>query len=125
MKDISKHTPGPWRFDESGPNLWIRHDGIGFPVADVASVGSMGCNTHHETRKANALLIAAAPELKESLMAAYDVINYLGDILNEMCCVSQADELYTTPRIELIKKTLESIGINTKSQDDLTEIIEE
>lgn len=71
-----------------------------------------------------AKLLSTAPELLEALMAAYDTINYLGDILNDMDCVSPEDEDYTTPRIELIKDVLEKLNVNTKSQEDLTEIVE-
>lgn len=31
----NKATPGPWRVDESLPNVYIRHDGIGWPIASM------------------------------------------------------------------------------------------
>jgi hypothetical protein len=65
----SKHTPGPWRHSKGGPN--------GCPVVGTDR-GLMVCMlshsvnipTHIEQAKANASLIAAAPEMLEALKEA-------------------------------------------------------
>ena len=54
-----KHTPGPWRFD--GPTL----KGPSYNIGGVNSHGTV-------EGKANAHLIAAAPELLEALEAAME-----------------------------------------------------
>jgi hypothetical protein len=60
-----KHTPGPWHITQSESNL-ADADGkiIPLPMRLTASYNAVGDNA---TRKANAKLIAAAPELLELL----------------------------------------------------------
>jgi hypothetical protein len=73
----TEHTPGPWTFDTSGEGkpcsiITSVHDEHG-PDDDVCEV--YGGNTDCEkTRKANARLIAAAPELLEALMESRGAI---------------------------------------------------
>jgi hypothetical protein len=70
-------TPGPWRVDVCWPNLYVRHDGPGWPLADPLSgdfpsgaAANVGSGFHpHEMRLANAYLIATAPEMYEELVA--------------------------------------------------------
>jgi hypothetical protein len=58
MAKVSTHTPGPWKAEPNGniiaSNLWVLASIDRFPSPDVNS-------------KANAELIAAAPELLEAL----------------------------------------------------------
>jgi hypothetical protein len=59
---MSKHTPGPWRYEEFGPNVIIK--------ATKNPMLSVVHSLYHESREqmeANADLIAAAPELLEAL----------------------------------------------------------
>lgn len=55
---MSKHTPGPWGFDSFALREEIRAENN--PL--IATVCSVHCDTPEEMR-ANARLIAAAPEL--------------------------------------------------------------
>lgn len=50
------HTPGPWKAFDSGDTQWTVRSGKQFI-----------CNTLHANDKANARLIAAAPELAGAL----------------------------------------------------------
>lgn len=69
MSEETKHTPGPWRFDES--NFGINSDpgwGIVGPSGE-----SLGVTVHwdnHCEAGANARLIAAAPDLLAACKAA-------------------------------------------------------
>lgn len=68
----SKHTPGPWRAvlsDSAVPyGYWAVLDIEGYPVG-----------THSgEFDRADALLIAAAPELLEALVGCLSVLEKLG-----------------------------------------------
>lgn len=58
-----KHTPGPWRIDPDNFNVYS--DGL---LAQVYG------HTHNGERLANAQLIAAAPELLETLEMAQKAI---------------------------------------------------
>lgn len=77
----SKHTPGPWMAgtdettDEGG--MPVRaidpSDGLRFGVADVYGIN---IDVHHcDVSKANARLIAAAPELLEALQEGAQIDN--------------------------------------------------
>jgi len=59
---MSKHTPGPWRYEEFGPNVIIK--ATKNPMLSV--VHSLYQESREQT-EANAHLIAAAPELLEAL----------------------------------------------------------
>lgn len=74
----SKHTPGPWmawqpRADESVP---VRTDGLGITIAYV----HQGAITN---AKANASLIAAAPELLDALKG---VMRAYSEPDSQICC---------------------------------------
>jgi len=66
---MSKHTPEPWTVVADGP--WVCDKG-GFTVAIVATSGMSS-----ETLKANARLIAAAPELLAAAKGALAVASSL------------------------------------------------
>ena len=60
----TKWTPGPWIVDNDDPkNIAIRPANQGFLLAAIGDF----METHKGARKANARLIAAAPELAEAL----------------------------------------------------------
>ena len=59
---MSDYTPGPWRYEEFGPNVIIK--ATKNPM--LAVVHSL-YHESREQREANAHLIAAAPELLEAL----------------------------------------------------------
>ena len=76
--DKVKHTPGPWNIDETGGDIGVIY------ITSLNSMESMGtvCDLYfkneHETHrfsnaKANARLIAAAPELLETLETLVDL----------------------------------------------------
>lgn len=56
----SKHTPGPWE-DKEGASVYGKREGkpYSYRIAEVLG--------YQEEREANALLIAAAPEMREML----------------------------------------------------------
>jgi hypothetical protein len=73
MSDKVKHTQGPW---------WFAQDPYGFVIGagdfEIAfTVGSLH-NEENQTR-ANARLIAAAPDMLESLIACEDLLSELED----------------------------------------------
>lgn len=65
----TKHTPGPWAIGEmDGEAYGINATVNGHPVYIAETIGGLGA----ETDKANALLIAAAPDLLAALRAVYE-----------------------------------------------------
>ena len=74
MKDQPKHTPGPWSADKATyHNGYVEH----FVRRDGDAVAIASDITDPETRQpseANALLIAAAPDLLEALKDALEHI---------------------------------------------------
>jgi hypothetical protein len=60
----TKHTPGPWRDGISGNFRIYGPDGMGRHSGVVAEASP---RTDHATRRANANLIAAAPDLFEAV----------------------------------------------------------
>ncbi len=79
---MSKHTPGPWRWDddvwedfdftERAP--WLIAGGIATPILH----GEMRC-----TSEANARLIAASPDLLEALKRALPFLEFVSDEIEE------------------------------------------
>lgn len=76
---MSKHTPGPWRINGNNMFRWIVADSEVFThsgdVNRSAYGGNMVCESVH---KANARLIAAAPELLEALKEIVDAADGAG-----------------------------------------------
>lgn len=69
---MNKHTPGPWYLDEVSADDWQvnsdLHDHCLFQITPTIGVESLT-----DEDKANARLIAAAPELLEALLALLNV----------------------------------------------------
>ena len=65
---MAKHTPGPWRQNEHG-NLVCYPDGL--------EVGILSSQLPKEEREANARLIAAAPDLLDSLQHLSNVYEHI------------------------------------------------
>jgi len=65
-----KHTKGPWfsdmNPDELNPPVYIKRKGGKFPIVGTVFGCEGDSNNNHENAKANANLIAAAPELLEA-----------------------------------------------------------
>ena len=61
---MSKHTPAPWKFFELGGSIEIDE---GVVIADIR-----GWHRSEKTAIANAILIAAAPDLLEALIEILD-----------------------------------------------------
>jgi hypothetical protein len=71
MSEI-KHTPGPWN-QKTRPSSWgMIDDGICGPDGEQVRVHGMTLSSSDEA-KANANLIAAAPELLEALIAVVSI----------------------------------------------------
>lgn len=78
---MSKHSTGPWKFEEGQPKIFTTWNGKDYVVASVEE-SRLGW---HEDRLcessecgANAKLIAAAPELLTTLKKAVDAHDYDG-----------------------------------------------
>ena len=73
-----KHTPGPWALEPKNDHINIFAKADGFPVAMV-ELSNPTVNDYNrlEEDKANATLIAAAPDL---LLAAKDAVLFLNGI---------------------------------------------
>jgi len=66
----AKHTPGPWKLDETGHMIESE-----FPVnlnGEYEHICDFRPNLKGEYHQANARLIAAAPELLEACLAVYN-----------------------------------------------------
>jgi len=77
-EEMSKHTPGPWKAEETrdaGKRPVIEIVGAGRSVADLLIAGP---NASHDsdggTGRADAALIAAAPDLLAALEALYALV---------------------------------------------------
>ena len=71
---MSKHTPGPWAISDYKDGRYsIVIDNEGFDVAKV----------DYPNQEANALLIAAAPELLEALKLAKQIIGHPDDMASK------------------------------------------
>ena len=84
MADV-KHTPGPWRVDEGGTEM-----GGKFSINTASQYVAETIGGFEDgVQEANAMLIAAAPDLLEALIAMeseksdYMTRNYLGDPAKE------------------------------------------
>ena len=93
---MSKHTPGPWELRTWDEDCWrvLGTNGVGIPgcysIADVIN------GNGSEQNKANAALIAAAPDLLQALqllhddIAEYARINNLGGFDNHAMKLARA-----------------------------------
>lgn len=77
----SKHTPGPWKIRATGKSLApieiVAATEAGMPSDGIAFVSQAGF--HAKDTNANAILIAAAPELLKSLIVT------LADLMRRTC----------------------------------------
>lgn len=78
---MSKHTPGPWRYIQRGTQVWGKSVG-GCQMIESEHLIADVCGWGHlqylpdgvEVQDANGRLIAAAPDLLESLKAMVKMI---------------------------------------------------
>lgn len=73
-----KGTPGPWRFDENttfsgDPIFYVSQDENAKHTPNYSDVSQTCCGEIKDIQKANAQLIAAAPELLESMLASLPI----------------------------------------------------
>lgn len=61
----AQHTPGPWTLDDRGCKFIVHKTGDGYITRDICRMD--GSTMAAFAQEANARLIAAAPELLESL----------------------------------------------------------
>ena len=81
---MSKHTPGPWSFEDQESATFVRNSD-GLRIADTHSYSPRLVREHENApdaavRLANARLIAAAPDLLEALNALHEA--FLGVVIN-------------------------------------------
>ena len=93
----AKHTPGPWKVEER-----TKRGTYGQPVKGCATSISVSANTvlfhcaviadgsNLETAKANAALIAAAPEMFEALVSICAVLAIREDLCDDSKFLSDA-----------------------------------
>lgn len=67
---MSEHTPGPWYFGHWGDHFWVGPDRTGQTGKIAGAVWGMGEVV--EAGRANARLIAAAPDLLEAVKTAIE-----------------------------------------------------
>lgn len=93
MKPNNKHTPGPWKVEKYPYDKIFICRKRGFKNSVIAEIGN---NFENENNKANAALIAAAPEMLEALMKIYtklcsEQFQYLqNDFENELINIEKA-----------------------------------
>ena len=73
---MSKHTPGPWQYAFEGGTVAFIVEADGTAVAKISTTEN---STAHNRLPANAQLIAAAPDLLETLQAIESAANYAKD----------------------------------------------
>lgn len=85
------HTPGPWQLQQSGHDFWIDTEpfGAGAGRMDIARV-AWGHQEMFRERRANARLIAAAPDL---LKACEDALSACVDPYGPVDRIEAADVL--------------------------------
>lgn len=84
---MSKHTPGPWKFSEyhgailsdEDPRAAVKSEVAVFPVLKAWNRASPPKGTHksYDLQRANAQLIAAAPELLEALQEMVSTCKFM------------------------------------------------
>jgi hypothetical protein len=93
MTDTAKHTPGPWEDNDAGliyGQMQDDEDQAPF-VCDVCNEPGSGSYTEQE--KANAILIAAAPDLLHAAELAADALNDLARSDDGTCSISALHSL--------------------------------
>jgi hypothetical protein len=73
--DMSEHTPGPWRLNSDA--LLVGNDALKMSIAIAYDSSTAADGVSREEMKANARLIAAAPDLLEALKGALDSLLYV------------------------------------------------
>lgn len=89
MNALAKRTLGPWRIGDAGKTVFGPFTAEPCPVT-VARMPEASPRCGADERKANALLIAAAPEMA---MAALSAREMLGEMLRTAASNDQADAI--------------------------------
>jgi hypothetical protein len=91
---MNKHTPGPWKFRDDSKffktnpfSVYIQGGGV--HSAAIANIPRKQTIPEEEAR-ANALLIAAAPDLLEALKFAQSIIGHPDDVGSQMIAAAIA-----------------------------------
>ncbi len=91
---MNKHTPGPWKFRDDSKffktnpfSVYIQGGGV--HSAAIANIPRKQTIPEEEAR-ANALLIAAAPDLLEALKFAQSIIGHPDDAGSQMIAAAIA-----------------------------------
>lgn len=75
-----KHTPGPWVVDPDSPTDISPADDLRLGIACISHADEAGGRwIFGEQSKANAKLIAAAPDLLQALVALHESLTQLND----------------------------------------------
>ena len=81
----AKHTPGPWRIDSKDDSHVVAGHG---PATMSVAVASFSGVSPDDEDKANARLIAAAPDLLEALEELENVLHHAGPC---QCCTGNSE----------------------------------
>ena len=89
---MSKHTPGPWQTDQAEHDAPYQDIRIHAGKGSICSVWIDDAPLHdyNAEQRANARLIAAAPELLEALRTAVDHLEGMPDQEDVAACVVKA-----------------------------------
>ncbi|EPH2679877.1 hypothetical protein R2987_004983 [Enterobacter cloacae] len=87
MKEF-KGTPGPWRFDEQetlsgGPVFYIAQDDNAKYTPNYSDVSQTCSGELKHIQKANAQLIAAAPDLLEALQGYMSAVSEINEAMKD------------------------------------------
>lgn len=85
---MNAHTPGPWEFEEQPGDEWWFGDGgqIVIRAAGGKTWDSFAVMSAEDNGRANARLIAAAPELLKALIACAEQLEMItGKVHDERC----------------------------------------
>ena len=97
----SKHTPGPWTIKATHSSIEVR-PAKGAPICEIVTHDSAGAVADPAQDRANAVLIAAAPDLLEALKTRLDyTIHAEGDTLED--CKSRMDTIASITRAAIAK----------------------
>lgn len=101
MDDRADHTAGPWVIDQKEPGeLWVSNLDLSYPVCMVTASGNVT-----ERDKADARLIAAAPDLLAALVICQKA---LAMMISPQCAWAAAVEADTKSRAAISRATGEA-----------------
>jgi hypothetical protein len=87
--NAAQHTPGPWTFSKYDGLVLANEDGKPVPSEIVCQIYDAS-EQNYDNHKANAALIASAPELLGALVQAESTVMRLGGKLTDLAPIRSA-----------------------------------